>query len=57
MQKNNKILSVDDMMDLRFGKVGTPERKAFREEAYNYCVGQLICDARKPEKSQSLSLG
>ncbi len=50
MQKNNKILSVDDMMDQRFGKVGTPEREAFRKEAYNYCVGQLICDARKREK-------
>ena len=50
MQNNNKILSVDDMMDQRFGKVGTPEREAFRKEAYNYCVGQLISAARKREK-------
>ena len=34
----------------RFGKVGTPEREAFRKEAYAYCVGQIISDARKREK-------
>lgn len=49
MQENN-IVSVDAMMDKRFGKVGTPEREAFRKEAYTYCVGQIISDARKREK-------
>ena len=62
------------MMDERYGKVGTPEREAFRKaaieqvqlelastaereqarpkvkEAYAYCVGQIISDARKREK-------
>ena len=38
------------MMDERFGKVGTPEREAFRKEAYAYCVGKIISDARKREK-------
>ena len=50
MQKRNDIMSVDAMMDERFGKVGTPEREAFRKEAYAYCVGQIISDARKREK-------
>lgn len=50
MQKKNNIMSVDAMMDERFGKVGTPEREAFRKEAYAYCVGQIISDARKREK-------
>ena len=50
MQKRNDIMSVDTMMDERFGKVGTPEREAFRKEAYAYCVGQIISDARKREK-------
>ena len=50
MKTNNKIVSVDAMMDERFGKVGTPEREAFRKEAYNYCVGKFISDARKREK-------
>ena len=50
MQARNDIMSVDAMMDERFGKLGTPEREAFRKEAYAYCVGQLISDARKREK-------
>ena len=33
-----------------FGKPGTPEREEFRKEAYAYCMGQIICDARKKEK-------
>ena len=50
MQERNDIMSVDAMMDERFGKVGTLEREAFRKEAYAYCVGQIISDARKREK-------
>jgi len=50
MQEINDILSVDAMLDERFGKVGTPEREAFRKEAYVYCVGQMISEARKREK-------
>ena len=50
MKTNNKIVSVDAVMDERFGKVGTPEREAFRKEAYNYCVGKFISEARKREK-------
>ncbi|MDR1091286.1 MAG: helix-turn-helix domain-containing protein, partial [Prevotella sp.] len=29
---------------------GTPEREEFRKEAYAYCMGQIIHDARKQEK-------
>jgi DNA-binding XRE family transcriptional regulator len=47
---NNFLTSVDDVMDTKFGKVGTPEREAFRREAYAYCMGQIIHDARKNEK-------
>jgi ribosome-binding protein aMBF1 (putative translation factor) len=46
----NYFMSVDAMMDERYGKVGTPEREAFRKEAYAYCVGQIISDARKRKK-------
>jgi ribosome-binding protein aMBF1 (putative translation factor) len=44
------IYSVDEMMNERFGVPGTAEREAFRKEAYSYCVGQIIHDARKQEK-------
>ena len=44
------LQEIDTLMDERFGKVGTPEREAFRKEAYAYCVGQIISEARKREK-------
>jgi hypothetical protein len=44
---NNLLTSVDDIMDNLYGKVGTPEREAFRREAYAYCMGRVIRDARK----------
>ncbi len=31
-------------------ELGSPEREEFRKEAYSYCVGQIISDARKQEK-------
>lgn len=36
-------------MDSRFGTVGSESRNDFRKSAYNYCVGQMIHDARKHE--------
>jgi len=50
MQVNNDIIDISLEMDNLFGKVGTPERNAFRREAYAYCMGQIIHDARKNEK-------
>lgn len=48
--KNEDLVSIDAIMDKKYGKVGTPEREAFRKEAFAYCVGQIILDARKSEK-------
>jgi len=51
MQANDNLLtSVDDIMDAKYGKVGTPEREQFRKEAYAYYMGQILHDARKNEK-------
>lgn len=47
---SKNLYSVDEWMDDKYGKVGTPEREEFRREAYAYCVGQIISDARKQEK-------
>lgn len=49
MKRESDIIDIDAMMDLRFGAVGTDQRNEFRREAYNYCVGQLIMEARKQE--------
>ena len=48
--KNSNLTSIDKIMDARFGKVGSAERENFRKEAYSYCMGQVIFDARKQEK-------
>ena len=43
--KDNRIKSYDTVLDERYGAVGTPEREAFRKEAYAYYMGQLIREA------------
>ncbi|MDR1896160.1 MAG: helix-turn-helix domain-containing protein [Prevotellaceae bacterium] len=50
MEANNNITDISLEMDNLYGKAGTPEREAFRREAYAYCMGQVIRDARKSEK-------
>lgn len=50
MQKKNDIGSFDAILDEKYGKIGTPERDVFHREAYSYCVGQIIYDARKQER-------
>jgi ribosome-binding protein aMBF1 (putative translation factor) len=54
--KNENLTSIDSIMDAKFGKVGSPEREEFRKEAYSYCVGQIIYDARKQEKMTQAQL-
>ncbi|MEI8086737.1 MAG: helix-turn-helix transcriptional regulator [Paludibacter sp.] len=50
MEANKHITSVDVIMDELYGQEGTPQREAFRREAYTYCMGQVIQQARKEEK-------
>ena len=44
------MISIDELLDQKYGKVGSESRENFRREAYAYCVGQVICEARKHEK-------
>ena len=50
MSEENNLYDVSAEMDSLYGKAGTPERERFRREAYAYCMGQMIHDARKSEK-------
>ena len=50
MQENNDMSSFDAILDAKYGAVGTSSREAFRKEATNYCVGQIIHEARKQER-------
>ncbi|MDH6343845.1 DNA-binding XRE family transcriptional regulator [Parabacteroides sp. PFB2-12] len=56
MQVNPNVGSMDAVLDNLYGKVGTPEREEFRREAYAYCMGQIICEARKKEKMTQTEL-
>ncbi len=49
MKANPNVKSMDDVLDALYGAVGTPQREEFRKEAYAYCVGSIIRDARKQE--------
>ena len=54
MNQKNDIGSFDAILDKKYGKIGTPQREEFHREAYAYCMGQMILEARKNERmSQS----
>ena len=55
-ERESNIVDIDEMMNERFGAVGTESRNEFRKEAYNYCVGQLILEARKQESMTQAEL-
>ena len=48
-KKANNVGDFDEVLHALYGKPGTPQREAFRREAYAYCVGSIIHDARKSE--------
>ena len=48
MQANNPdVHSFDEVMDSLYGAPGTEQRNQFRRDAYAYCVGTIISDARR----------
>jgi ribosome-binding protein aMBF1 (putative translation factor) len=53
---NHQTVDYDIVLDGKYGKVGTPEREAFRREAQAYYMGQVIRDARKAEKVSQAEL-
>lgn len=55
-KRESNIVDIDQMMDEKFGAVGTASRDEFRKNAYNYCVGQLILEARKQESMTQAEL-
>ena len=48
--RNEQIVDIDAIMNEKFGQVGSEEREQFRRDAYAYCMGQMIYEARKNEK-------
>lgn len=56
MKANNEVESFDAVLDEKYGKIGTPEREMFNREAYAYCMGQMVMEARKQEKMSQTEL-
>ncbi len=48
-KKNSNIGNFDEVLNSLYGNPGTSQREEFRREAYAYCVGSIIHDARKSE--------
>ena len=48
--RTSKIRSISEEMNSLYGEIGTPEREAFRREAYAWYMSQILHDARKSEK-------
>lgn len=50
MQANSEVGSFDAILDSKYGEQGTPQREAFNREAYAYCMGQMVMEARRHER-------
>ncbi|MDO9340811.1 MAG: helix-turn-helix transcriptional regulator [Bacteroidales bacterium] len=45
----NKLVSWDDHLDKKYGKIGTPTRDKYEEGFENFKIGVLIQEARKQQ--------
>ena len=44
------IKTFDELLDLKYGKVGSPKRDQFHEDAKKYIIGEMIREARRQAK-------
>ena len=56
--QTNKLVSWDDHLDKKYGKIGTPTRDKYEEGFENFKIGVLIQEARKQQNltQQELAL-
>lgn len=56
--QTNKLVSWDDHLDKKYGKIGTPIRDKYEEGFENFKIGVLIQEARKRQNltQQELAL-
>lgn len=51
MNTNNQMIKdYSAVLDEKYGKIGSAEREAFNDEAYNFYTGQILLNARKEAK-------
>ena len=47
MKKIKDAKTFDELLDIKYGKPGTPAREEFEEKAIAFMVGEMIKEARK----------
>ena len=47
MNKLNNITSFDELLDAKYGKIGTKKRTEFEYKAKAFMIGELLKEARK----------
>jgi len=47
MKAINQSRTFDELLDIKYGKLGTPDRDEFESKAKAFVVGEMIKDARK----------
>ena len=47
MKKLHKITSFDELLDAKYGKIGTKNRNEFEYKAKAFMIGELLKEARK----------
>ena len=50
MKNLKNIRTFDELLDKKYGKVGTPERNEFEEKAHMFIISEMLKDARKEAK-------
>jgi len=45
-----QLINAKELIDKKFGKIGTESREKFREEAFSYYFGEIIKNRRKELK-------
>lgn len=47
MKKINEATSFDELLEIKYGKLGTPARDDFEQKSKAFIIGEMIKEARK----------
>jgi ribosome-binding protein aMBF1 (putative translation factor) len=50
MKKISEVRTFDELLDIKYGKPGSPAREEFEEKSVAFMVGEMIKEARKKAK-------
>ena len=50
MTEFNNIKTFDELLEIKYGKIGSSKRDQFHEDAKKYIIGEMIREARRQAK-------